>query len=67
VKRLFLVLLAGASLLLAQDDIRSFSILHTNDLHAQLQLNADGLGGLAYLAAEVRHRPTPARRHVVVG
>jgi 5'-nucleotidase / UDP-sugar diphosphatase len=56
VKRLFLVLLGCTSLLIAQDDIRSFSILHTNDLHAQLQPNADGLGGIAYLAAEVRHQ-----------
>src|ERR1700735_425249 len=37
-----------------QDDIRSLTILHSNDLHAQLRPNAQGLGGFAYLAAELR-------------
>ncbi len=55
-KRLFLVLLSISGLVRAQDDIRSLSILHTNDLHAQLLPNAEGLGGFAYLAAEVRHQ-----------
>jgi 5'-nucleotidase/UDP-sugar diphosphatase len=40
----------------AQDDIRALTILHTNDLHAQLLPTAEGLGGFAYLAAEVRHQ-----------
>jgi 5'-nucleotidase / UDP-sugar diphosphatase len=56
VKRLSLTVLWLSSLLLAQDDIRSLTILHTNDLHAQLLPNNDGLGGFAYLAAEVRHQ-----------
>jgi 5'-nucleotidase / UDP-sugar diphosphatase len=56
VKRLLIALLALSSSLWAQDDIRSFSILHSNDLHAQLQPTPDGHGGLAYLAAEVRHQ-----------
>lgn len=55
-KRLLFTALAAVSLLCAQDDIRSFSILHSNDLHAQLQPTAEGLGGFAYLAAEVRHQ-----------
>jgi 5'-nucleotidase / UDP-sugar diphosphatase len=56
VNRLVAVLLGLSSLLSAQDDIRSFTILHSNDLHAQLQPNAEGYGGFAYLAAEVRHQ-----------
>jgi 5'-nucleotidase/UDP-sugar diphosphatase len=56
VKCLVPALLALSSALCAQDDIRSFSILHSNNLHAQLQPTADGPGGLAYLAAEVRHQ-----------
>jgi 5'-nucleotidase/UDP-sugar diphosphatase len=56
VKRFILPVLWLSSLAWAQDDIRSLSILHTNDLHAQLQPNAEGLGGFAYLAAEVRHQ-----------
>jgi 2',3'-cyclic-nucleotide 2'-phosphodiesterase (5'-nucleotidase family) len=56
VKRLILILAAASSALVAQDDIRSFTILHSNDLHAQLEPNAEGYGGFAYLAAEVRHQ-----------
>jgi 5'-nucleotidase/UDP-sugar diphosphatase len=56
VKRLFLTLLWLTALVRAQDDIRSLTILHTNDLHAQLVPTAEGLGGFAYLAAEVRHQ-----------
>ena len=55
-KRLLLVLISISCLVRAQDDIRSLTILHTNDLHAQLMPNAEGLGGFAYLAAEVRHQ-----------
>jgi 2',3'-cyclic-nucleotide 2'-phosphodiesterase (5'-nucleotidase family) len=40
----------------AQDDIRPLTILHSNDLHAQLMPNPDGLGGFAWLAAEVRRQ-----------
>ena len=58
-KRFFLAILWLTSLacawqIRAQDDIRSLTILHTNDLHAQLVPTAEGLGGFAYLAAEVR-------------
>jgi 5'-nucleotidase/UDP-sugar diphosphatase len=35
--------------------IRTFTILHTNDLHAHLQPDDQGLGGFAYLATELRH------------
>ena len=55
-KRLFLTLLWLTALARAQDDIRSLTILHTNDLHAQLVPTAEGFGGFAYLAAEVRHQ-----------
>jgi 2',3'-cyclic-nucleotide 2'-phosphodiesterase (5'-nucleotidase family) len=55
-KRVALVLVSVCLLLRAQDDIRPLTILHSNDLHAQLEPNADGLGGFAYLAAEVRHQ-----------
>lgn len=34
--------------------VRSFTIFHTNDLHAHLRPDPDGLGGLAYLATELR-------------
>lgn len=44
------------SLVFAQDDIRPLTILHINDLHAQLTPTNEGLGGFAYLAAEVRHQ-----------
>ncbi len=55
-KRLFLTALWLTSLVAAQDDIRSLTILHVNDLHAQMLPTAEGLGGFAYLAAEVRHQ-----------
>lgn len=55
-KRLLVAILWLTSLSWAQDDIRSLTILHTNDLHAQLLPTAEGLGGFAYLAAEVRHQ-----------
>jgi 5'-nucleotidase/UDP-sugar diphosphatase len=48
--------IACAQIVCAQDDIRSLSILHTNDLHAQLLPDAEGLGGFAFLAAEVRRQ-----------
>ena len=35
-------------------NIRPLTILHTNDLHAHFEPNDEGLGGFAYLAAEVR-------------
>jgi len=56
VKRLFLSVLCLSSLACVQDDIRALTILHTNDLHAQLLPTAEGLGGFAYLAAEVRRQ-----------
>jgi 5'-nucleotidase/UDP-sugar diphosphatase len=55
VKRIVVALLLLGRLTLAQDSVRSLSILHSNDLHAQLTPTADGMGGFAYLAAAVRH------------
>jgi len=49
VKRLFALILFLSSLIWAQDDVRTLTILHVNDLHAQL-------GAFPYLAAEVRHQ-----------
>jgi 5'-nucleotidase/UDP-sugar diphosphatase len=56
VKRLFIACLWLCCTIRAQDDIRSLSILHVNDLHAQLLPDAAGRGGFTYLAAEVRHQ-----------
>jgi 2',3'-cyclic-nucleotide 2'-phosphodiesterase (5'-nucleotidase family) len=56
VKRLFVAILWLTSLSRAQGDIRALTILHTNDLHAQLLPTDEGLGGFAYLAAKVRHQ-----------
>jgi 2',3'-cyclic-nucleotide 2'-phosphodiesterase (5'-nucleotidase family) len=36
--------------------VHSLTILHTNDLHAHLQPDSDGVGGFAYLATELRHQ-----------
>jgi 2',3'-cyclic-nucleotide 2'-phosphodiesterase (5'-nucleotidase family) len=55
VKRAFLLFFLSVTLW-AQDDVRSLTILHSNDLHAQLNPLADGQGGFAYLAAEVRRQ-----------
>jgi 5'-nucleotidase / UDP-sugar diphosphatase len=54
-KRSFAGILLFSFLVWGQDDVRSLTILHSNDLHAQLRPNAEGLGGFAYLAAELRH------------
>jgi 2',3'-cyclic-nucleotide 2'-phosphodiesterase (5'-nucleotidase family) len=40
----------------AQSTVHSLTILHTNDLHAHLRPDPDGMGGFAYLAAELRHQ-----------
>lgn len=55
-KRLVLALFSLTAIAAAQDDIRPLTILHSNDLHAQLTPTSDGLGGFAYLAAEVRRQ-----------
>ena len=55
--RLWLLALLFASVSSwAQPNVRAFTILHTNDLHAHLQPNEDGLGGFAYLATELRQQ-----------
>lgn len=45
----------GSLAAFGQDSVRALSILHSNDLHAQLSPNPDGSGGFAYLATAVRH------------
>jgi 2',3'-cyclic-nucleotide 2'-phosphodiesterase (5'-nucleotidase family) len=52
----YLVLAAFCALASAQSTVHSLTILHTNDLHAHLQPDADGMGGFAYLATELRHQ-----------
>jgi 2',3'-cyclic-nucleotide 2'-phosphodiesterase (5'-nucleotidase family) len=49
----FLALLLFALLARAQD-VRSLTILHSNDLHAHLLPDDKGMGGFAYLATAVR-------------
>src|SRR5574341_114500 len=48
---LLLLLLAGV---LAAQDVRSLTILHTNDLHARLLPDEDQKGGFAHLATVIR-------------
>ncbi|MCX6625055.1 MAG: bifunctional UDP-sugar hydrolase/5'-nucleotidase [Acidobacteria bacterium] len=48
-RRLVLLLLLVVLALSGQQNIRSLTILHTNDLHARLTPNDSGLGGFAYL------------------
>jgi 2',3'-cyclic-nucleotide 2'-phosphodiesterase (5'-nucleotidase family) len=52
--RLSLLIAACALAALAQS-VHSLTILHSNDLHAHLRPDPDGVGGFAYLATEVRH------------
>src|SRR5215472_11135388 len=49
---LALAFLAYAS---ATAEVRSLTILHTNDLHARLRPLDNGNGGFAYVAAAIRH------------
>jgi 2',3'-cyclic-nucleotide 2'-phosphodiesterase (5'-nucleotidase family) len=44
----------AATALAAQPTSKPLTILHFNDLHAQLEPRADGTGGIAYLAAAIR-------------
>ncbi len=53
-KRRFLAVTLFAALPLAAE-VRSLTILHTNDIHAQMAPRDDGQGGLAGLATVVRH------------
>ncbi len=51
---LFLALLLCVALFSAQAQVRSLSILHTNDLHAHLLPDASNRGGFAQMAAILR-------------
>lgn len=51
--KLLLALCLAAQL--GAQDIRPLTILHTNDLHAHIQPDSDGLGGFAYLATALRN------------
>ena len=55
VKRLLLVALLSAWLANGQDNIRTVTILHSNDIHARLSPIENGNGGFAYLASVIRH------------
>jgi 5'-nucleotidase/UDP-sugar diphosphatase len=52
--RILLFCLIAAAALAADDDVRSLTILHTNDLHAHILPNDQGLGGFAQLATALR-------------
>jgi len=54
--RILKLWLLAACCAFAQSTVHSLTILHTNDLHAHLQPDSDGMGGFAYLAAELRHQ-----------
>ncbi len=51
--KLLLALCLAAQL--GAQDIRPLTILHTNDLHAHIQPDSDGMGGFAYLATALRN------------
>ena len=59
--RILRLWLLAASCVFAQSTVHSLTILHTNDLHAHLQPDSDGMGGFAYLAAELRQVLFPAK------
>jgi 2',3'-cyclic-nucleotide 2'-phosphodiesterase (5'-nucleotidase family) len=52
--RLLPLFLIAAVAIAAEDDVRPLTILHTNDLHAHLLPNDQGLGGFAQLATALR-------------
>jgi 2',3'-cyclic-nucleotide 2'-phosphodiesterase (5'-nucleotidase family) len=52
--RILPLCLIAAVALAAEDDVRPLTILHTNDLHAHLLPNDQGLGGFARLATALR-------------
>lgn len=54
-KRLLPLALLCACLATAQDNIRTVTILHSNDIHARLSPLENGNGGFAYLASVIRH------------
>ena len=54
-RRLAAILLLILTPACAADDVRSVTILHTNDLHAHLLPSDKGEGGFAQLAAAIRH------------
>jgi 2',3'-cyclic-nucleotide 2'-phosphodiesterase/3'-nucleotidase len=56
VLRLWVLAVACALAAAFAQPVRSLTILHTNDLHAHLRPDADGIGGFAYLATELRHQ-----------
>ncbi|HEX8984747.1 MAG TPA: bifunctional UDP-sugar hydrolase/5'-nucleotidase [Bryobacteraceae bacterium] len=53
-KRLLPLVLLFALAAPAADDVRSVTILHTNDLHSRLSPLENGRGGFAYVAAAIR-------------
>lgn len=54
-RRLLPLVLLCASLASGQDQIRTVTILHSNDIHAHLSPLENGNGGFAYLASVIRH------------
>jgi 2',3'-cyclic-nucleotide 2'-phosphodiesterase (5'-nucleotidase family) len=60
----FLLLLASCAP--AADNVRSLTILHTNDLHARLLPDAGQLGGFAYLATAIRQEKAKSEATLVM-
>ncbi len=54
-KRLLPVALLCALPATAQNNVRTVTILHSNDIHARLSPLENGNGGFAYLASVIRH------------
>jgi 2',3'-cyclic-nucleotide 2'-phosphodiesterase (5'-nucleotidase family) len=54
--RLFLLVLTCAIAPAFAQAVHNLTILHSNDLHAHIRPDTDGVGGFAYLATELRHQ-----------
>ena len=61
----FLLFLATV-LIAAEPQSKPLTILHFNDLHAQLEPKPDGTGGIAYLAAAIRREKAGCRSCLVL-
>jgi len=64
--RLLVALLLLALLAPAADQLRSLTILHTNDLHARISPDQEGRGGFAQLATVIRRERASAEACLLV-
>jgi len=60
------VLLALSACGSADPDVRSITILHTNDLHARFLPDSEGRGGFAYVAAAIQQEKAKAPESTIV-